>query len=108
DHLEGLCRRVRRSRPRGPHASTSRRRRWKSLGNDHLLPHPDAIGHAEAKTSPTLLNSKTTIRLRYVVFDVLEIEGESTIWPPYREPRAPLDSLARDGPHWQTSPVSSH
>src|SRR4051794_31357993 len=31
-----------------------------------------------------LLNSKTTIPLAYVVFDLLELEGESTIRLPYR------------------------
>jgi bifunctional non-homologous end joining protein LigD len=52
-----------------------------------------------------VLNSQATIPLRFIVFDVLELDGESTLRLPHRERRKLLDSLALDGSHWQTSPL---
>ena len=36
-----------------------------------------------------------------MVFDVLRVEGKSTMCLPYRERRALLDGLELDGPHWR-------
>jgi bifunctional non-homologous end joining protein LigD len=52
-----------------------------------------------------LLNGKPGIRLVYIAFDVLELDGQQTTHLPLRERRLLLDGLALDGPHWQTSAV---
>jgi bifunctional non-homologous end joining protein LigD len=52
-----------------------------------------------------LLNGRASIPLIYIVFDVLELDGQATIHLPYRERRRLLDSLGLHGPHWQTSAV---
>jgi bifunctional non-homologous end joining protein LigD len=41
---------------------------------------------------------------RLLVFDVLHLGGTPTIGRPYEQRRDLLDSLALDGPHWQTPP----
>jgi bifunctional non-homologous end joining protein LigD len=51
-----------------------------------------------------LLNGTTEIRLVYVIFDVLEMEGRRTTHLPYIERRRLLESLNLDGPRWRTSP----
>jgi bifunctional non-homologous end joining protein LigD len=40
--------------------------------------------------------------VNYVIFDLLYLEGHSTMSLPYRDRRALLEELALDGPHWQT------
>ena len=40
----------------------------------------------------------------YLIFDVLHLNGRSTLALPYTERRELLDSLELDGPHWQTTP----
>jgi bifunctional non-homologous end joining protein LigD len=52
-----------------------------------------------------LLNGKTSIRLTYIVFDVLEHEGQDKTRLPYSERRSLLDSLELDGLYWRTSPA---
>jgi bifunctional non-homologous end joining protein LigD len=51
-----------------------------------------------------LLNGETRIRIVYVIFDVLELDGQPTIHQPYVERRRLLELLELTGPHWQTSP----
>jgi bifunctional non-homologous end joining protein LigD len=50
-----------------------------------------------------MLNGRSSIPLVYVVFDVLELDGQSTRYLPHHERRALLDGLALHGPHCQTS-----
>jgi len=45
------------------------------------------------------------IPLLYIVFDVLELDGQRTTHLPYRERRRLLDGLDLDGPRWRTSAV---
>ena len=51
-----------------------------------------------------LLNGDSRIPLTYVVFDLLELEGQSTMHRPHLERRHLLESLELAGPHWQMSP----
>jgi bifunctional non-homologous end joining protein LigD len=41
-----------------------------------------------------LLHGDTSVQLTYVIFDVLELEGEPTVAKPYRERRKLLDGLS--------------
>ena len=41
----------------------------------------------------------------YFVFDVLHLDGRSTLSAPYRERRALLDELGLSGPSWRTPPA---
>ncbi|MFN0093917.1 MAG: DNA ligase D [Dehalococcoidia bacterium] len=45
------------------------------------------------------------IPIVYMVFDVLYLDGRSTMGRPYRERRRLLDELALSGPNWQTPPM---
>jgi bifunctional non-homologous end joining protein LigD len=49
-----------------------------------------------------LLNRHQEIRLTYVIFDVLTLNGESLMHLPYSERRSRLESLNLNGPYWQT------
>ena len=40
----------------------------------------------------------------YLIFDVLHLEGRSTLGLPYAQRRELLESLELDGPRWQTTP----
>ena len=51
-----------------------------------------------------MLNGDTRVRLTYIVFDLLELEGRSTMHLPYDERRRLLGDLQLEGPHWRTSP----
>jgi len=42
----------------------------------------------------------------YMLFDLLEVDGESLVSLPYRERRARLEALALRGAAWQTPPVA--
>jgi bifunctional non-homologous end joining protein LigD len=50
-----------------------------------------------------VLRGYKRIRLTYLIFDLLELDGEPTIGLPLCERRLLLDSLSLHGPHWQTS-----
>jgi bifunctional non-homologous end joining protein LigD len=52
-----------------------------------------------------LLNGRRRIPLLYIIFDVLELDGQRTTHLPYRERRRLLDGLGLDGPSWRTSAV---
>lgn len=57
-------------------------------------------------TSPTQIRRlRRSIPVVYVLFDLLHIDGVSTIGLPYTERRALLDDLALTGPCWMTPPV---
>ena len=49
-----------------------------------------------------LLNRRHHIRLAFVIFDVLSIEGRSLLRAPYFERRAELESLDLNGSFWRT------
>lgn len=49
-----------------------------------------------------LLNRHRSIRLTYMIFDVLSLEGRSFLGWPYSERRAELESLDLHGPYWHT------
>ncbi|MEZ0109422.1 bifunctional non-homologous end joining protein LigD [Catenulispora sp. EB89] len=40
----------------------------------------------------------------YLIFDLLHLDGRSTLELPYKDRRGLLESLELSGPHWQTSP----
>jgi bifunctional non-homologous end joining protein LigD len=44
------------------------------------------------------------VPVTYVVFDVLSVDGRSTLALPYPRRREVLDGLLSTGPHWQVSP----
>jgi bifunctional non-homologous end joining protein LigD len=46
-----------------------------------------------------------SVPVTFVVFDVLHLDGRSTVSLPYRERRALVEDLALSGPSWQTPPV---
>jgi bifunctional non-homologous end joining protein LigD len=47
----------------------------------------------------------SSVPVTYFVFDVLHLDGRSTVGMPYRERRALLEGLGLSGPSWQTPPV---
>jgi bifunctional non-homologous end joining protein LigD len=49
-----------------------------------------------------LLNRHQHIRLTYVIFDVLTLEGRSLLHLPYVERRGELEALDLNGLYWQT------
>jgi bifunctional non-homologous end joining protein LigD len=49
-----------------------------------------------------LLNRHHMIRLAYMIFDVLSLDGRSLIGQPYSERRAELEALDLHGPYWHT------
>ena len=42
--------------------------------------------------------------ITYLIFDVLHLDGRSTLAMPYADRRSLLESLELDGPRWQTTP----
>ena len=46
-----------------------------------------------------------SVPVMHFVFDVLHLDGESTLSLPYRERRALLDGLGLSGPSWRTPPA---
>jgi bifunctional non-homologous end joining protein LigD len=46
-----------------------------------------------------------SVPVTYFVFDVLHLDGHSTMSMPYRERRALLEDLSLSGPSWQTPPA---
>jgi bifunctional non-homologous end joining protein LigD len=52
-----------------------------------------------------ILHGQRTIPVTYVIFDVLEQDGQETMRLPYCERRALLESLSLTGPVWATAPV---
>jgi bifunctional non-homologous end joining protein LigD len=50
-----------------------------------------------------LLHRAASIRLTYVIFDVLRRESDDLTGRPYSERRSALESLALDGPSWTTA-----
>jgi len=61
----------------------------------------EASGGADSATARRLA-ARTPVQ--YLVYDVLWVDGESTVELPYAERRARLDALAPAGSHWQTPP----
>ncbi|WP_091550125.1 DNA polymerase ligase N-terminal domain-containing protein [Micromonospora pattaloongensis] len=52
----------------------------------------------------TLRQPKRKPTVQYLLFDLLWLEGVSTVELPYAQRRELLDGLALAGPHWQTPP----
>src|SRR3954466_9634527 len=52
--------------------------------------------------SERLLNRRHRIRVTYMIFDVLSLEGRSLIGLPYSERREELEALELHGPYWHT------
>jgi bifunctional non-homologous end joining protein LigD len=52
-----------------------------------------------------VLRHDGSIPLTFVIFDVLELDGEETSVLPYAERRRLLDSLDLEGPAWRTPPM---
>ena len=52
-----------------------------------------------------MLHRRPGVAVTYLVFDVLAVEGYSTMALPFRERRALLEELDVTGPAWQTPPV---
>jgi len=46
----------------------------------------------------------TTVPATYLIFDVLHLDGHSTLALPYAERRELLESLELEGPHWTSAP----
>jgi bifunctional non-homologous end joining protein LigD len=51
-----------------------------------------------------LIQRDPSVRIRFIAFDVLELNGVSTVDLPWRERRRLLDDLELEGSHWSTSP----
>jgi bifunctional non-homologous end joining protein LigD len=49
-----------------------------------------------------LLNRRHSIRVTYMIFDVLSLDGRSLLGLPYKERRAELEALDLRGPYWHT------
>jgi bifunctional non-homologous end joining protein LigD len=49
-----------------------------------------------------LLNRHRSIRLTYMIFDLLSLNGRSLLGRPYSERRAQLEALELHGPYWHT------
>jgi bifunctional non-homologous end joining protein LigD len=52
-----------------------------------------------------ILMRRKGIRLTFMVFDVLSVDGRNVMALPYRERRRVLEGLGLDGPHWRTLEV---
>ena len=50
-----------------------------------------------------VLNGYTSIRVTYVVFDLLGLDGTDLTQRPYRERRSLLQELGLEGPHWNVT-----
>jgi bifunctional non-homologous end joining protein LigD len=49
-----------------------------------------------------LLNRHHSIRLTFVIFDLLSLDGRTLLGLPYSERRAELEALDLHGPYWHT------
>jgi bifunctional non-homologous end joining protein LigD len=50
-----------------------------------------------------MLNGDTSIRVTYVVFDLLGLDGTDLTPRPYQERRSLLEQLELEGPHWNVT-----
>ena len=57
-----------------------------------------------ASTGSAARRTMTRTPVQYLVYDVLWLDGKSTVELPYADRRALLDGLDITGPHWQTPP----
>jgi bifunctional non-homologous end joining protein LigD len=72
----------------------------------HGLPNFGRLQQRMHVTSATQIRRlRTTVPVVYILFDVLHLDGRSTLALPYRERRALLESLHLSGPSWQTPPA---
>src|SRR5215208_2268568 len=60
------------------------------------------MGRLPWRACERLLNRRTHIRLTYVIFDVLSLEGQSLLNETYKKRRHELEQLSLNGPYWQT------
>jgi bifunctional non-homologous end joining protein LigD len=52
-----------------------------------------------------VLNGATSIRVTYIVFDLLGLDGTDLTLRPYQERRSLLEQLDLEGPHWNVTEV---
>jgi bifunctional non-homologous end joining protein LigD len=65
----------------------------------------DALAPRTAATAPAEIRRLTSrIPVLYMIFDLLWLDGESTMELPYRRRRELLAGLDLSGPHWQAPP----
>jgi bifunctional non-homologous end joining protein LigD len=73
---------------------------------DGELVAPDEGGRPSfPRLSPRILHGRPGIHVTFIVFDVLRVEGLSTIDNSYEERRCLLEELDLQGAHWCTTPV---
>jgi bifunctional non-homologous end joining protein LigD len=51
-----------------------------------------------------LIQRDSSVPIRFMAFDVLELDGASTVGLPWQERRRLLDDLQLEGSHWSTPP----
>jgi ATP-dependent DNA ligase len=67
---------------------------------------PDEDGRPNfLRLSPRILHGRPGIHVTYIVFDVLRVEGMSTMDNTYEERHRLLDELDLQSAHWCTPPV---
>ena len=52
-----------------------------------------------------ILNGDTSVRVSYIVFDLLGLDGTDVTQRPYQERRSLLEQLELQGPHWNVTEV---
>jgi ATP-dependent DNA ligase len=73
---------------------------------DGELVAPDDDGRPSfPRLSPRILHGRPGIHVTFIVFDVLRVEGLSTMENSYIERRRLLEELDLQGAHWCTTPV---
>jgi bifunctional non-homologous end joining protein LigD len=73
---------------------------------DGELVAPDEEGRPSfPRLSPRILHGRPGIHVTFIVFDVLRVEGFSTMDNSYQERRRVLEELELQSAHWCTTPV---
>jgi bifunctional non-homologous end joining protein LigD len=73
---------------------------------DGELVAPDEEGRPSfPRLSPRILHGRPGIHVTFIVFDILRVEGMSTMENSYQERRRLLEELDLQGAHWCTTPV---
>ncbi len=69
-------------------------------------PSPELLRpRMQASGAPRVRRLAASAPVTYLVFDVLHLDGRSTLSAPYRERRERLDELGLSGPSWRTPPA---
>jgi len=59
--------------------------------------------HRQVIVGRRILNGDTSIRLTYMIFDLLGVDGTSLIERPHEERRSVLEQLDLQGPYWSVT-----